>query len=205
LRTGVRKSVTDNATESGCQKCEVKRCAVRAIANMALKRARIRCVGKIARTRGNTSQARTVRFAAVHAPAMTAGKKKMLNSPTKSLRPIADVARKDVASMDDRVFALIQKALTGLLTSETVAIEVGVAKQRISEWRRDARRYEIVRDLPLDEYQALYRQSVRQGVSLSVLVDTVGEQGYSDFARIEFLKQQGYWADLVGPDDDNDE
>ncbi|WP_413195260.1 hypothetical protein [Pararobbsia alpina] len=107
--------------------------------------------------------------------------------------------------MDDRVFALIQKALTGLLTSETVAIEVGVAKQRISEWRRDARRYEIVRDLPLDEYQALYRQSVRQGVSLSVLVDTVGEQGYSDFARIEFLKQQGYWADLVGPDDDNDE
>ncbi|CAM2155824.1 protein of unknown function [Pararobbsia alpina] len=129
----------------------------------------------------------------------------MLNSPTKSLRPIADVARKDVASMDDRVFALIQKALTGLLTSETVAIEVGVAKQRISEWRRDARRYEIVRDLPLDEYQALYRQSVRQGVSLSVLVDTVGEQGYSDFARIEFLKQQGYWADLVGPDDDNDE
>jgi hypothetical protein len=142
-----------------------------------------------------------VRMKSVHIPAATAGKKKMLNNSTRSVRPIADVARSDFASLDDRVFALIQKALTGLLTSETVAIEVGVAKQRITEWRRDARRYEVVRELPLAEYQALFRQSVREGVSLSVLVDTVGEQGYSDYARIEFLKQQGYWADLVGPDE----
>ncbi|HTJ94820.1 MAG TPA: hypothetical protein VL424_17140 [Pararobbsia sp.] len=101
-----------------------------------------------------------------------------------------------VASLDDRVMKLLDNALDTFLTSELVAIEIGMAKQRIVEWRRDARRYEVLTSLARDEYDALFNRSVGQGLSIHSLVDAIARQGVDD-ERVEFLKRQGYWADLV--------
>ena len=139
----------------------------------------------------------------------------------------------DMGSLDDRVQTLLNNLLGELMMSETVAIEIGVARQRIAEWRRDARRYSIITALPAGEYQTLVRRGAQRGASFDALVDSLADEGSSsqpsavprlegsrtevaridgrhvvdvgfEDARVEFFKRQGYWADLVGTCEDED-
>ena len=110
----------------------------------------------------------------------------------------------DLPPLDDRVLQLLHDALTHLLTSEQVAIEIGVARQRLAEWIRDARRYRIVKGLAPQMYQALVARSIGEGISLDVLIEGVGAQQSKEGAHdphADFFKRQGYWDDLVGPGD----
>ncbi|MGF6722043.1 transposase-like protein [Paraburkholderia sp. GAS41] len=106
-----------------------------------------------------------------------------------------------IAPLDDRVLTLLDKALCDLATTQLVAIEIGAARRQLREWRRNARRYEIVESLAPDEMRTLVQKLSNRNASLNSLVDAVEEQRRVDRARTDFLKQQGYWAALVGPID----
>lgn len=110
----------------------------------------------------------------------------------------------DPLSNDERVLSLLDNALGQLLTSDLVAIDIGVVKRRVSEWQRNARRYEVLTALSVDERQALFARSVGEGISVDALVDAAAERNPRVDPREAFLEQQGYWTDLVGPDSDDE-
>ena len=125
----------------------------------------------------------------------------MLDNHTKLPLPEHRPSGNGIASLDDRVLTLLDKALSDLQACGLIAIEVGVARQRLGEWRKNARRYELVASLTPDEMQRLVEKASRTGATLDSLVDAIAEQQHTDRARIDFLKQQGYWDALVGPAD----
>jgi hypothetical protein len=125
----------------------------------------------------------------------------MLDNPKKLPLPAHRASGSDTAPLDDRVLSLLDHALSDLQNAGLVAIEVAVARQRLREWRKNARRYERIASLAPDEMRALAAKASCKGATLDTLVDAIDEQRLTDRARIDFLKQQGYWDALVGPDD----